>query len=160
MLNIALLIKKYSVPTIFGLVGLLLLFQGITTDQSIEFIFASIVILLSTVLSFLNVSGIISNKITKIIGFLSLSVAGVAIYITVNSVTDTVKHNDDYDFMKGISIRNLRDVQAAQKAYKDKYKVYAHNWETIINFIENDSIAQVDAEGTVPNRKITEKERD
>lgn len=78
----------------------------------------------------------------------------------MTSVTDTVKHNDDYDFMKSISIRNLRDVQATQKAYKDKYKVYAHNWETIINFIENDSIAHVDAEGTVPNRKITEKERD
>ena len=160
MLNIALLIKKYSVPTIFGLVGILLLIQGIRSDQSIEFIFAAIIILLSAILSFLNVSGLISNKITKIIGFLSLSVAGVAIYITINSVTETVKHNDDYDFMKSISIRNLRDIQTTQKAFYKKYGKYAHNWQTIIHFIENDSIAIPDDKGTVPNRKITEKERD
>jgi hypothetical protein len=78
----------------------------------------------------------------------------------VNSVTDTVKHNDDYDFMKGISIRNLRDIQTTQKAFYKKYGNYAHNWQTVINFIEKDSIAIPDDKGTVPNRKITEKERD
>ncbi len=160
MLNIALLIKKYSVPTLFGLVGILLFIQGIRTDQSMEFIFASIVILLSSILSFLNVSGIISNKITKIIGFLSLSIAGVVIFITIYSVTKTVTHNVDYKFMKNLSIRNLRDVQTTQKAFFNKYGVYAHNWETIINFIETDSISKVDPQGTVPNRKITEQERD
>ena len=160
MLNIALLIKKYSVPAIFGVVGLLLLIQGIRSDQSMEFVFATIVILLSSVMSFLNVSGVISNKITTIIGFVSLSIAGIVIFVTITSVNDTVKHNDDYKFMKNISIRNLRDVQTTQKAFFNKYGVYAHNWQTIINFIENDSIAVPDDKGTVPNRKITEKERD
>ena len=55
MLNIALLIKKYSVPFIFGLIGFVLLLSGLMNNQSIEFLFASIVILGSAVVSALNV---------------------------------------------------------------------------------------------------------
>ena len=62
--------------------------------------------------------------------------------------------------MKGIAIRNLKDVQTAQKEYEKKYGVYSADWNTIINFIENDSIADIVRKGSVPNRKITEKERD
>ena len=62
--------------------------------------------------------------------------------------------------MKGLSIRNLKDIQTAQKEYQKKYGVFAADWNTIINFIEKDSIADVVRKGSVPNRKITEKERD
>ena len=62
--------------------------------------------------------------------------------------------------MKGLAIRNLKDIQTAQKEYQKKYGDFAADWNTIINFIENDSIADIVRKGSVPNRKITEKERD
>ena len=117
MLNIALLIKKYSVPFLFGLIGLLLLIAGLVKDQSLEFIFAAIVILLSAGISALNVSGMISPSLTKIIGFVSLAIAIVVLFFTFSSVSETVEHQNDYKACKGLSIRNLRDVQTAQKAY-------------------------------------------
>lgn len=160
MLNIALLIKKYSVPFLFGLIGLLLLIAGLVKDQSLEFIFAAIVILLSAGISALNVSGMISPSLTKIIGFVSLAIAIVVLFFTFSSVSETVEHQNDYKACKGLSIRNLRDVQTAQKAYLAKNKVYAHDWNTLVSFIKSDSIAILDAEGSVPSRKITEKERD
>ena len=160
MLNIALLIKKYSVPFIFGLIGFVLLLTGFMKEQSIEFIFSAIVILGSAIISALNVSGILSAKMTKIIGFISLGMALVVLGFTYVSISDTVKHNNDYKACKGLSIRNLRDVQTAQKAYLAKNKVYAHDWSTLERFIKEDSIAILDAEGSVPSRKITEKERD
>ena len=160
MLNIALLIKKYSVPFIFGLIGFVLLLSGLMNNQSIEFLFASIVILGSAVVSALNVSGKISSKVTKIIGFVSLGMAVVVLGFTFTSVQNTVDHNNDYKACKGLSIRNLRDVQTAQKAYLAKNKVYAADWKTLEQFIQADSIAILDAEGSVPSRKITEKERD
>ena len=160
MLNIALLIKKFSVPFIFGLIGFVLLLTGFMKEQSIEFIFSAIVILGSAIISALNVSGILSAKMTKIIGFISLGMALVVFGFTYVSISDTVKHNNDYKACKGLSIRNLRDVQTAQKAYLAKNKVYAHDWSTLERFIKEDSIAILDAEGSVPSRKITEKERD
>ncbi|MDA9207043.1 hypothetical protein N9O41_01800 [Crocinitomicaceae bacterium] len=160
MLNIALLIKKYSVPFIFGLIGFILLLSGMMNNQSMEFIFASIVILGSAIVSALNVSGKISSKVTKIIGFVSLAMAIVVLGFTFTTVQDTVKHNNDYKACKGLSIRNLRDVQTAQKAYLVKNQVYAADWKSLEKFIKEDSIAILDAEGSVPSRKITEKERD
>ena len=160
MLNIALLIKKYSVPFLFGLIGFLLLLTGLMKNQSLEFIFAAIVILLSAGVSALNVSGKISPSLTRIIGFVSLGVAIIVLFFTFGSVSETVEHQKDYKACKGLSIRNLKDAQTAQKAYLVKNKVYAPDWNTLVKFIKEDSIAILDAEGSVPSRKITEKERD
>ncbi|MEJ6686836.1 MAG: hypothetical protein QNK70_06120 [Crocinitomicaceae bacterium] len=160
MLNIALLIKKYSVPFLFGLIGFLLLLTGLMKNQSLEFIFAAIVIFLSAGVSALNVSGKISPSLTRIIGFVSLGVAIIVLFFTFGSVSETVEHQKDYKACKGLSIRNLKDAQTAQKAYLVKNKVYASDWNTLVTFIKEDSIAILDAEGSVPSRKITEKERD
>ena len=160
MLNIALLIKKYSVPFLFGLIGFLLLLTGLMKNQSLEFIFAAIVILLSACVSALNVSGKISPSLTRIIGVVSLGVAIIVLFFTFGSVSETVEHQKDYKACKGLSIRNLKDAQTAQKAYLVKNKVYAPDWNTLVKFIKEDSIAILDAEGSVPSRKITEKERD
>ncbi len=160
MQNIAILIKKYSVPFIFGLIGLVLLIVGFMKQQSIEFIFSAVVILGSAIISAFNVSGILSANMTKIIGFISLGMALVVLGFTYISISETVEHNNNYKACKGLSIRNLRDVQTAQKAYLSKNNVYAHDWNTLVTFIKEDSIAILDAEGSVPSRKITEKERD
>ena len=160
MLNIALLIKKYSVPFLFGLIGFLLLLTGLMKNQSLEFIFAAIVILLSAGVSALNVSGKISPSLTRIRGFVSLGVAIIVLFFTFGSVSETVDHQKDYKACKGLSIRNLKDAQTAQKAFLVKNKFYAPDWKTLVKFIKEDSIAILDAEGSVPSRKITEKERD
>ena len=160
MQNIAILIKKYSGPFIFGLMGLVLLIVGFMKQQSIEFIFSAVVILGSAIISAFNVSGILSANMTKIIGFISLGMALVVLGFTYISISETVEHNNNYKACKGLSIRNLRDVQTAQKAYLSKNNVYAHDWNTLVTFIKEDSIAILDAEGSVPSRKITEKERD
>lgn len=153
-------LKKYSVPFLFGIIGVWLLGFGLANNQSLEFIFAAVVILGSAVVSVLNVSGRVSTGTTRIIGFVSLATAIVVLVFTYISVSSTVAHQNNYKACKGLSIRNLRDVQTAQKAYLNKNKQYAPNWESLISFIKQDSIAILDAEGSVPSRKITEKERD
>ena len=160
MQNISVVIKKYSLPILFSALGIMLISLSLTSEQPIEFIIASIIILVCSIFLFLTVSGSVSNKITNIIGGLSLLLSGFAFYTAYNSVGVSIKHNKDYALMKGLSIRNLKDIQTAQKEYQKKYGVFAADWNTIINFIEKDSIADVVRKGSVPNRKITEKERD
>ena len=65
------------------------------------------------------------NKITNIIGGVSLVLAGYAFYSAWGSVGTSIKHNSDYALMKGLAIQNLKDVQSAQKEYEKKYDVFA-----------------------------------
>ena len=160
MQNFSVLLKKYSVPFLFSALGIVLIVVSLVTEQPFEFILASIIILICSVFLFLTVSGSISNKITNMIGGVSLVLAAYAFYTALSSVGSSIQHNNDYALMKGLAIRNLKDVQTAQKEYEKKYGVFAADWNTIINFIENDSIADIVRKGSVPNRKITEKERD
>ena len=166
MLNIALLIKKYSVPFLFGLIGFLLLLTGLMKNQSLEFIFAAIVIFLSAGVSALNVSGKISPSLTRIIGFVSLGVAIIVLFFTFGCVSEIV----DSNFIKNSllakrdidkSIIERFDIETIYLSENNKLnKVYASDWNTLVTFIKEDSIAILDAEGSVPSRKITEKERD
>lgn len=160
MQNFSVLLKKYSVPFLFSALGIVLIVVSLVTEQPFEFILASIIILICSVFLFLTVSGSVSNKITNMIGGVSLVLAAYAFYTALSSVGSSIQHNNDYALMKGLAIQNLKDVQTAQKEYEKKYGVFAADWNTIISFIENDSIADIVRKGSVPNRKITEKERD
>jgi hypothetical protein len=154
------LVKKYSIPMLFSIVGIALIIVSFTEEQPSAFIFASFIIFLTSILLFLSVSGKVSNKITNIIGTVSFLLAGTTLYFAVGTVDETVNHQNSYKQMKALSIRNLKDVQTAQKDYKAKYKTYTANWEELIYFIENDSIPTIERKGSVPNRKINEAERD
>ncbi len=160
MQNFSVLLKKYSVPFLFSALGIVLIVVSLVTEQPFEFILASIIILICSVFLFLTVSGSVSNKITNMIGGVSLVLAAYAFYTALSSVGSSIQHNNDYALMKGLAIRNLKDVQVAQKEYEKKYGVFAADWNAIISFIENDSIADIVRKGSVPNRKITEEERD
>ena len=160
MQNFSVLLKKYSVPFLFSALGIVLIVVSLVTEQPFEFILASIIILICSVFLFLTVSGSVSNKITNMIGGVSLVLAAYAFYTALSSVGSSIQHNNDYALMKGLAIQNLKDVQTAQKEYEKKYGVFAADWNSIISFIENDSIADIVRKGSVPNRKITEKERD
>ena len=160
MQNFTVLIKKYSVPFLFSALGIGLIYTSLVTEQPFEFILASVIILICSIFLFLTVAGFVPNKITNIIGGVSFLLAAFAFYTALSSVGSSIQHNNDYASMKGIAIRNLKDVQTAQKEYEKKYGVYSDDWNTIIKFIENDSIADIVRKGSVPNRKITEKERD
>ena len=159
MLNIGLLLKKYSVPTLFLILGLALLITGYSSEQSLTFNAASFLILITAIISFLNVSGKLSTLITRIIGLGSLIISIIVLYLSFYSVSDTMKDQKNYEMCKELSRLNLSDLRTAQKAYFERYNSYAQDWETIINFIETDSVNTVVSEGSVPGRKITEVER-
>ena len=96
MQNISVVIKKYSLPILFCVLGIMLISLSLTSEQPIEFIVASIIILVCSIFLFLTVSGSVSNKITNIIGGLSLLLSGFAFYTAYNSVGVSIKHNKDY----------------------------------------------------------------
>ncbi len=158
-MNFMLFLKKYSVPTLLFILGNSLIIIGEITTQVFTFKVAGYIVLLAALVSILILSNIISNGVTKIIGLCSFVVASILLYLSSVEVSETMEYQSNYNNCKEISRRNLSDLRTAQLAYFDRYKVYASDWETIIKFIETDSIYKDDSEGEVPDRKITEAER-
>ena len=159
MLNIGLLLKKYSVSVLFLIFGLVLLFTAASSEQSLIFKLAASLIFISALISFLNVSGNLSAILTRIIGFGSLFIALILLCLSYFSVSDTMIEQKNYKMCKELSRINLNDLRTAQKAYFERFSTYTDDWGTIIKFIKLDSVNQVVAEGSVPGRKITESER-
>ena len=159
MSNISLLLKKYSVPTLFAVLGLALIITGFTTEQNLTFIVAAFLILITALISFLNVSGRLSASLTLIIGLCSCGCSLIIMSISFFSVSNTIEYQENYRNCKELSRLNLSDLRTAQKAHFEQYKTYAGDWETIINFIENGTVNSVISEGSVPSRKITDAER-
>ena len=160
MQNISLLLKKYSVPFLFSVLGIVLIIVSLTSDQPFEFVLAAIIILICSIFLFLSVSGKVSNMLTNIIGGVCLVIACYAFYSVMSTVSVSIEHNNNYSLMKGLAIRNLKDIKKAQKEYNKKYHSYASNWSELIAFIELDSVPRIERKGSIPNRKITEIERD
>ena len=160
MQNVSLLLKKYSVPFLFSALGIVLVIVSLTSKQPFEFVLAAVIIFICSIFLFLSVSGKVSNRITGIIGGSCFIIAGYALYSVISTVDKSIEHNNNYALMKGLSIRNLKDIKKAQKEYNKKYNTYASNWNELINFIELDSVARIERKGSIPNRKITEVERD
>lgn len=158
--NISLLFKKYAVPSLFFVLGVILFIAGVSSNQDTMFMIASVMMFLAGLLSILYSSGEFKRTLLYIFGGVA-GVAAIATYIlSFKSVSDTAKYNADYELCRGKSIRNLDDIRYAQKAYMEKYGTYAADWETLVEYIKTGTVPVIDAAGVVPDRQITEEERD
>ena len=64
---------------------------------------------------------------------------------------------EESNFRKSAVVQSLKDIRTAQVAYKDKYRVYADNFNSLLDFVNNDSIALIKAIGETPD-SLTEEQ--
>jgi hypothetical protein len=93
----------------------------------------------------------------KLISRLLWPVIFILAYLVVKSPVNQILFEDAFNERKSEVIQKLIDIRSAQVAYKDKYKVYAGDFNTLIDFINNDSIAIIKAIGEVPDT-LTEEQ--
>ena len=58
---------------------------------------------------------------------------------------------EEANFRKSAVIQDLKDIRTAQIAFKDKYRVYAGDFNSLMSFVKNDSLAVVKAVGETPD---------
>ncbi|MGB0915608.1 MAG: hypothetical protein ACPGVI_06020 [Crocinitomicaceae bacterium] len=156
--NLSILLKKYSVPALFFIVGLVLLIIGITKEQDGMFMMASVLLFIAGGLSVVFSSGSFKSGILYIFGA-AAGVAGlVTIYMSYKSVDDTSTYNANYKFCKSQSKQNLEDVRYIQKAYAEQNGKFMATWSEVVDFTKNGKVPYVETQGVVPNRKITAEE--
>ena len=60
-------------------------------------------------------------------------------------------------YRKSAVVQDLKDIRTAQIAFKDKYRVYAGDFNSLLSFVKNDSLAVVKAIGETPD-SLTESQ--
>jgi hypothetical protein len=160
MTNYAILLKKFSVPVLFLIMGLGMLYFGITGKQNTIFNLSSSLLFVAAILSFLYSWGGLSRKIFVFTGVFSGVVSLVLLYLSYQSVRDTEIYNSSYKACKSLAISNLSDLRTIQMEYLKTYKKYASSAEELKEFLKTATTDSVATQGTVPSRKLTVAERD
>ena len=88
---------------------------------------------------------------TKTIRLLLWPVIIILAWLVYRSPISLKEFQEVANFRKSAVIQDLKDIRTAQIAFKDKYRVYAGDFNTLISFVKNDSLAVIKAIGEVPD---------
>jgi hypothetical protein len=84
-----------------------------------------------------------------------LAVAAIALaYLLYESIMEPIRFEKERTKRYDAVIKNLKDIRKAQVAFKDIYNRYTGSFDTLMNFVANDSMPLVKAEGTIPEEYI------
>lgn len=156
--KLSVLLKKYSVPTLFFVLGLLMLIIGVSKGQGGMFMMAAVFMFIAGGLSVLYSMGTFKSSLIYVLGIVAGIAALFTLYMSGKSVNDTTTYNRNYKMCKSLAKQNLEDIRYIQKAFAEKNGVYISNWDALVDYTKNGTIPFVDAQGIVPSRKITSEE--
>ena len=158
--QLSVLLKKYSIPVLLFVVGIIMLSVGLKNNQDGMFMVSSIMMFAAGGMSILYSSGKFKPAIAYAIGIAAGIAAIIILYVSWKSVSDTEKYMTNYEKCKTLSKQNLEDIRYIQKAYAEKNGVYLSDWDALVEFTKNGTVPFVDAQGVVPGRKLKVEERD
>ena len=72
-------------------------------------------------------------------------------WLVYRSPINLKEFQEESNSRKAAVVQNLKDIRSAQIAFKDKYRTYAGDFNTLLDFINNDSIALIKAIGETPD---------
>ncbi len=87
------------------------------------------------------------RRIIQILFALIIIVLG---YLIVESIMEPIRFNQEVEVRETATISKLIEIRTTQKAYKDMYKTYMGNFDTLQAFLDTDSFAVVKAIGMIP----------
>ncbi|XOV68367.1 MAG: hypothetical protein ACFHU9_04165 [Fluviicola sp.] len=160
MNNLGLIVRKYSVPFLFTVIGLSVLIFGLMESQGSRFLIAAAMILMAGVLSTLFSLGKLKPKMVMIIGGAFGLIAFLLMWFSYREVNQSLTYQKNRDKCIEIAKQNMIDIRFLQKIHKEKYGTYIDNWDDLIEFAKTGTMPYVYSRGTVPAQKITPEERD
>lgn len=94
----------------------------------------------------------------KIVINLVLTVVVIVLsYFIYESIAHPMRFNEEKDKRHEVVIQKLKDIRTLQGAFKDVYDKYAGSFDTLMNFVQNDSLPLIKAIGHVPDTMTEEK---
>ena len=87
----------------------------------------------------------------KTIQLLLWPVIIILAWLVYRSPISLKEFQEETNYRKSAVIQDLKDIRTAQIAFKDKYRVYASDFNSLLSFVKNDSLAVVKAIGETPD---------
>lgn len=87
----------------------------------------------------------------KTIRLLLWPVIIILAWLVYRSPISLKEFQEETNYRKSAVVQDLKDIRTAQIAFKDKYRVYANDFNTLLSFVQNDSLAVVKAIGETPD---------
>lgn len=72
-------------------------------------------------------------------------------WLVYRSPISLKEFQEETNYRKSAVIQDLKDIRTAQIAFKDKYRVYAGDFNSLLSFVKNDSLAVIKAIGETPD---------
>jgi len=85
--------------------------------------------------------------------FLALAIVFLS-YMVYESIMNPIRFNKQKNVRERKAIARMIDIRESQKAYKDVHLKYTANFDSLIEFLKNDSFAVVKAIGMIPETLI------
>lgn len=150
-------ISKFAPGVFIILLGIGLVWFGSSSGQNQVFLIAGISILIAGAITLLNALGKISNKIAMGIAAVLLLLSGYLSYANYHSIDEPIQFMRKKQMIYAEVIQSLKDLRQAELTYKKENKVFCGSMDTLINFLQNDSVHMVKMYGNVPDT-LTEAE--
>ncbi|MDA3953867.1 MAG: hypothetical protein PF485_09485 [Bacteroidales bacterium] len=93
------------------------------------------------------------KKIVQIV--LAITIV-VLVYFIWESIQTPIRFNKEKDQRYSATIQQLKDIRTAQIAYKAEYGAFTASFDTLIDFIKNDSMKLVRAEGAISDELLAQ----
>ncbi len=148
------ILKKYTVPALFFIIGLIVISIGISQNQGLMFNMAAVMLFVAGALSVFLSTGSLKSGVVYVLGGSAGIAAIVALFFSWKSVNETTTYNNNYKECKALAIQNLQDIRYIQKIYAGKNGKYISDWNELIDFVQNGTMPYMDPIGNVPNRKV------
>ncbi|MAZ55316.1 MAG: hypothetical protein CMP55_05905 [Flavobacteriales bacterium] len=87
----------------------------------------------------------------KTIQLLLWPVIIILAWLVYRSPISLKEFQEESNYRKSAVIQDLKDIRTAQIAFKDKYRVYANDFNSLLSFVKNDSLTVVKAVGETPD---------
>ena len=152
------ILKKYTVPVLFFVIGLIVISVGISQNQGLMFNMAAVMLFIAGALSVFLSTGTLKSGIVYVLGGAAGVAAIVALYFSWKSVHETEVYNSNYAQCKALAIQNLQDIRYVQKIHVAKNGKYISDWDELVQFVKTGTMPYMDPIGKVPNRKVTLEE--
>ena len=87
----------------------------------------------------------------KVIQIVLVIAIVVLAWLIWESIQTPIRFNKEKDQRYAATIQRLKDIRTAQLAYKVEYGKFTASFDTLINFVKNDSMKLIRAEGSIPD---------
>lgn len=151
------ILGKILFPAVLIIIGIALLVMAYKGNQNWQFKLAALAVVMAGIIFLLNVLEMVKKTIRiGLFALLLLTALGLT-YLDYKSIKDPIDFGKEKNRRYSLVVQRLKDIRAAQLTHKAVKGKYAPDFDSLLNFIKNDSLPVIKATGTVPDT-LTEEQ--